>query len=853
MGLLTNFLANVASVLVTPRPTPLKAATHHKPLLDELAAGVLWLDQGEISTGNAIAFDNPIARVYPAWTGAGLTGNITISATNAVIGGRALVKHSDATAFADPAEVLNPTKIFYNEGTDNYFLFTCVSISPMRVRVETLDSAEIASRIQNAANTASVQATVGGNVEIAGSAVIIDAPGTVMGSLGGSNLSVSRTIPEVLATMGARVVLSLREAVQSIGDYGAIGNSVYLLLEDALSRMTLSAPTIRLPQYTSARSDAATTRALYTDANGDLKLGDISGAGGGSAYYLDPVANVAALQAVDSTSAANFPNGAKRRVLSTGDYHLVRGDATAESLPFVVVDAAGNRWFQYTAKEVQDGFSIGDASDVDVTTTPPTDGQALVWDNAAGDWVPGTVAPGTSSGTEESSTATFPFENTRMGVVAPITGNISINPATSNFGATFYMVHNDASAPAVSGVGITIVETVSVADNYKAGEDNIICAYYFSATEVHVWIVPTTAFTAPTAFSMNLTGTGGSTLSFSYSYSGTYTEAGSTYQVYRANDGSGTGSAAIGGATGSTSAAVGGTYALDVLDDAKYIRIGITARDDQGNASPEVFTPWEGPQVFAAAFSPLDIAAAAGMVHFKDFTDVASITIDTATYSPTDAVADITDAYTALVADRAVAAQRPHYLAASAGTGTHRAYKGNATSAPTSELVEGWNSANNIPANSSLTTILGVLIKDITNTEVICSRAPSGGSAPQFEYRKQGADLRIYMKTTGGNRLVVNQVGFFLIGDVDENMVITHKWTDGGSHALYKDKVDQSATSAFTESVAADTTNQVWIGSNGGVNGWIGEIGVILQYTSALSPTDQSDCEDWVIAQLSIP
>ena len=36
--------------------------------------------------------------------------------------------------------------------------------------------------------------------------------------------------------------------------------------------------------------------------------------------------------------------------------------------------------------------SINDLTDVDTTTAAPTDGQALVWDNANSEWVPGTVA-----------------------------------------------------------------------------------------------------------------------------------------------------------------------------------------------------------------------------------------------------------------------------------------------------------------------------------------------------------------------------------------------------------------------------------------------------------------------------
>jgi len=38
--------------------------------------------------------------------------------------------------------------------------------------------------------------------------------------------------------------------------------------------------------------------------------------------------------------------------------------------------------------------ALGDLTDVDLTTTPPTDGQALVYDLANAEWVPGSVAAG---------------------------------------------------------------------------------------------------------------------------------------------------------------------------------------------------------------------------------------------------------------------------------------------------------------------------------------------------------------------------------------------------------------------------------------------------------------------------
>lgn len=42
--------------------------------------------------------------------------------------------------------------------------------------------------------------------------------------------------------------------------------------------------------------------------------------------------------------------------------------------------------------------SVDDLTDVDTSTTPPTDGQALVWDNGSSLWVPGDVAAGGGGG-----------------------------------------------------------------------------------------------------------------------------------------------------------------------------------------------------------------------------------------------------------------------------------------------------------------------------------------------------------------------------------------------------------------------------------------------------------------------
>lgn len=44
-----------------------------------------------------------------------------------------------------------------------------------------------------------------------------------------------------------------------------------------------------------------------------------------------------------------------------------------------------------------DDFSVGDLADVDTSTTPPTNGQALVWVDANNRWEPVTILQGSDS------------------------------------------------------------------------------------------------------------------------------------------------------------------------------------------------------------------------------------------------------------------------------------------------------------------------------------------------------------------------------------------------------------------------------------------------------------------------
>lgn len=83
-------------------------------------------------------------------------------------------------------------------------------------------------------------------------------------------------------------------------------------------------------------------------------------------------------------------------------YHVPEGDAVGDAPvwdggKWVAMDVATQAELDAHEGEANPhGTELGDLADVDVATTPPSDGDALVWDDVAGEWVPANLVDQTA-------------------------------------------------------------------------------------------------------------------------------------------------------------------------------------------------------------------------------------------------------------------------------------------------------------------------------------------------------------------------------------------------------------------------------------------------------------------------
>jgi hypothetical protein len=271
------------------------------------------------------------------------------------------------------------------------------------------------------------------------------------------NLSVAKSSPVAGSTNVSFVDSEALESVSGIGfdtandalsinstdSYGADGVNLFVngkaRIDGAIE--VSSAGTVL---YSFPTADGSSGQVLQTDGSGNLSFVNQSGAivtsvntqtgavvldtgdisEGTNLYYTD--ARVAANSAVAANTAkTSFPGfGTTAGTALEGNTALFDGQySSLTGTPSTFAPSAHT----HTASEITDfdtevsnntsvaantakvGYtdaavdsriaaaSIDDLSDVDTSTVAPTDGQALVWDNTAGKWEPGTVSGGGSS------------------------------------------------------------------------------------------------------------------------------------------------------------------------------------------------------------------------------------------------------------------------------------------------------------------------------------------------------------------------------------------------------------------------------------------------------------------------
>lgn len=100
------------------------------------------------------------------------------------------------------------------------------------------------------------------------------------------------------------------------------------------------------------------------------------------------------IQSTQGLGGTAYNDGITNNAVSNGTLTwLVRMDAPS-TLYYQCTSHADMNGTIYVLDEGSTVASIDDLSDVDTSTVAPTDGQALVWDNAAQQWEPGTVSGG---------------------------------------------------------------------------------------------------------------------------------------------------------------------------------------------------------------------------------------------------------------------------------------------------------------------------------------------------------------------------------------------------------------------------------------------------------------------------
>ena len=202
------------------------------------------------------------------------------------------------------------------------------------------------------------------------------------------------------------IVESLQDNVQGLFSGGTGITATY---DDAANTLALS---IDFTEFDTDDLVEGTTNLFYTEGRFDTSFAGKSTTDlteGTNLYYTTARANtdfdtkLAAADTDDLSEGSTNLYYTDTRANSAIDTRVDKAFIDALNVDADTLDGIDSTGFATSAQgtladsAVQPTDSVDVLSDVDTSTVAPTDGQALLWDNAAGEWQPGDVASSTAA------------------------------------------------------------------------------------------------------------------------------------------------------------------------------------------------------------------------------------------------------------------------------------------------------------------------------------------------------------------------------------------------------------------------------------------------------------------------